>query len=119
GTDPAFRAVEVDGLVGLVTEIDEPDALPTRANLLHHTEVLEHVGAQTTVLPMRFGVVVPDLGALSEDFLTPERDRLLGTLDRLDGHVELRLRGRYDEPHVIREVLDSDPQAARLRGRRG
>jgi hypothetical protein len=102
-----------------VSETDADEALPTRANLLHHTRVLEHVGAETAVLPMRFGVVVPDLQALVDDFLTPERDRLVATLDRLDGHVELRLRGRYREDEVIREVLEHDRRAAQLRGRRG
>lgn len=116
---PAFRSVTAGGLVGLASETEETEALPTRANLLHHTKVIEHVGAHVTVLPMRFGVVVPDLDALVADFLEPEGDRLRATLERIEGHVELRLRGRYEEPHVIREVLDSDPRAAQLRGRRG
>jgi hypothetical protein len=113
-----FDTVTEGPLVGLVSETDEAEALPTRANLLHHTKVLEQVGAHATVLPMRFGVVVPDREALVADFLVPERDDLLATLDRLEGHVELRLRGTYDEAHVIRDVLDSDPRAAQLRGRR-
>jgi hypothetical protein len=116
---PAFRAVTEGDLVALVSETEVDEALPTRANLLHHTRVLEHVGGQTAVLPMRFGVVVPDLQALVDDFLTPERDRLVATLERLEGHVELRLRGRYREDEVIREVLDQDRRAAQLRGRRG
>jgi hypothetical protein len=115
---PAFRSVAAGDLVGLASETEDTEALPTRANLLHHTQVLEHVGAHVTVLPMRFGVVVPDLDALVTDFLEPEGERLLATLERIEGHVELRLRGRYEEAHVIREVLDSDPRAAQLRGRR-
>ncbi len=119
GDDPAFRTVADGQLVAFLSETDVEEALPTRANLLHHLRVLEHVGEHLTVLPMRFGVVVPDADALVADFLGPEQDRLLATLDRIDGHVELRLRGSYDEPTVIREVLDDDPRAARLRGRRG
>jgi hypothetical protein len=117
--DPAYDTVEAGPLAAVVTRIDEEEALPTRANLLHHTRVLEHVGTQGTVVPMRFGVVVPDEQALIDEFLRAERDRLLASIERLAGSVELRLRGRYDEAQVIREVLDSDPRAARLRGRPG
>lgn len=116
---PVFRSVAAGGLVGVASETEETEALPTRANLLHHTHVLEHVGAHVTVLPMRFGVVVPDLDALVADFLEPDGERLRAALERIEGHVELRLRGRYEEARVIREVLDSDPRAAQLRGRRG
>jgi hypothetical protein len=116
---PSFLTVADGPLVGLVTETADEEALPTRANLLHHTQVLEHATEHSTVLPMRFGVVVPDAEALIADFLTPERETLLATLDRLEGHVELRLRGTYDEAQVIRVVLDEDPHAARLRGRGG
>jgi hypothetical protein len=117
--EPDYGTVTDGPLVGIVSPTDAEEALPTRASLLHHTSVLEHVGRRGTVVPMRFGVIVPDEEALIADFLRPERDRLLATLDRLDGHVELRLRGRYDEAEVIQDVLESDPRAARLRGRRG
>jgi hypothetical protein len=116
---PSYLTVADGPLVGLVSETPDEEALPTRANLLHHTQVLEHVTEHSTVLPMRFGVVVPDAEVLIADFLTPEREKLLATLDRLEGHVELRLRGAYDEAQVIRVVLDEDPRAARLRGRGG
>lgn len=119
GDDRPRIETVVDGeLVGVASRIEGDEALPTRANLLHHTQVLEHLAEHTTVLPMRFGVVVPHLDAIVDDFLHPERERLRETLDRLEGHVELRLRGRYEEPHVIRAVLDADPVAERLRGRR-
>ncbi len=117
GHEPAYETVLDGELAGVVSRTADEEALPTRANLLHHTRVLEHVGAHTTVIPMRFGVLVPDDAALIDDFLVPERDGLLAGLDRLEGHVELRLRGQYDEAEVIREVLDADPRAARLRGR--
>lgn len=106
-------------LAGIVTTTDEGEVMPSRANLLRHTRVLETATETTTVLPMRFGVVVPDGDTLVREYLVPEQDRLLGTLTRLDGHVEIRLRGRYDEESAIRVVVASDRRAARLRGRRG
>ena len=116
---PSFDTV-VDGpLVGLVSETPDEEVMPTRANLLHHTQVLERASDHTTVLPMRFGVGVRDDDTLVRDFLTPQREQLLEDLDRLEGHVEMRLRGAYEEAAVIREILDEDPRAARLRGQRG
>jgi hypothetical protein len=115
---PDVERVEGGALVAVVTPTDADEAMPTRANLLMHTRILEQLGARTTVVPMRFGVVVPDAETLVRDFLEPERERLEAALTRLDGHVELRLRGRYVEPEVIREVLVDDPRAARLRGQR-
>lgn len=119
GEAPPYRTVAEGDLIALVSETEVDEALPTRANLLHHTRVLEQAGASTTVLPMRFGVVVPNLAALVDDFLAPEQARLSSTLARLDGHAELRLRGRYVESEVIQEVLERDRRAAQLRGRRG
>jgi hypothetical protein len=116
-SDLDVTTIEHHPLVALVTATEDEEALPTRANLLQHTRVLEQVGAHATVVPMRFGVLVPDAEALVDDYLEPQREQLLSALDRLEGHTELRLRGRYDEAEVIREVLEHDPRAARLRGR--
>jgi hypothetical protein len=93
--------------------------LPSRANLLAHTKVLESLATEATVLPMRFGMVVADEQELVDGYLSPQQDALAAALERLRGHVELRLRGRYDEEAVLREVVAADPGLARLRGRSG
>jgi hypothetical protein len=117
GTDPGVELISHQNLAALVTPTRDDEVLPSRANLLHHTRVLEAVGACTTVVPMRFGVLVPGPELLVADYLVPRYDELIATLGRLRGHVELRLRARYDEPAVIAAVLATDPKAARLRGR--
>lgn len=104
-------------LAAVVSEVEGDEVLPSRAELLRHTRVLETLGEQRTVLPMRFGVVVPDAAALRTAFLAPQRVELQTTLDRLEGHAEYRLRGTYDEAAVITEILATDRRAARLRGR--
>ncbi|QBI18686.1 GvpL/GvpF family gas vesicle protein [Egibacter rhizosphaerae] len=116
-TDLDVETVRHGPLVALVSPTPDEEALPTRANLLQHTRALERVGEHATVVPMRFGVVVPDLDTLANDYLAPQREQLLATLDRLDGHVELRLRGHYDEAKVIAGILRQDPRAAHLHGR--
>jgi hypothetical protein len=110
--------VVVQGDVAAVaSEVEGEEVLPTRAELLRHTRVLEALAEERTVLPMRFGIVVPDDQTLREGFLASREADLLATLGRLDGHAEFRLRGTYDEAAVITEVLRSDRRAARLRGR--
>jgi hypothetical protein len=113
------RVVEHDGVAVLATEVDDEEVLPSRANLLAHTRVLEVATGHTTIVPMRFGTVVPDEAALVERFLTTDAPQLRATLARLDGHRELRLRARYVEPSVIRAVLADDPKARRLKDRGG
>jgi hypothetical protein len=117
GEDVEVSRVTHEDLAALVTPTDHDEVLPSRANLLHHTRVLERVGGRTTVVPMRFGVVVPDPETLVRTYLKPAHDELVETLKRLKDHVELRLRGRYHEDAVITAVLKADPRAARLRGR--
>lgn len=104
-------------LAALVSDGPDGEVLPSRANLLAHTRVLETVAQTMTVLPMRFGVVVPDDAALQRDYLVARRDELRRCLDRLRGFVEFRLRISYVEEEVVRAVLAGDRAAARLRGR--
>jgi hypothetical protein len=106
-------------LAALVSSNPASEALPSRANLLAHTRILESATLEVTVVPMRFGIVVEHVEALVETLLEPQHDALLDSLRQLEGHVELRLRGSYDEEAVIRDVLDADRRAARLRGRGG
>lgn len=115
------REVEVEvvthrDVAALVTATDEDEILPTRGALVAHTEVLEQAAARATVVPMRFGMVAPDADTLVASYLGPEHDRLIDRLGRLDGRVELRVRGRYGEEAVISWVIASDRRAARLRG---
>lgn len=110
------RFVRSEDLAGVVTDTDG-EVFPTRGNLSMHTRLLEAVSQATTVLPMRFGTVVPDEAALERDYLEVRRSRLRSSLERLRGFVELRVRAFYIEDEVVRAVLDSDRDAAALRGR--
>lgn len=118
-TRAAGRDVDllVEGdLVAVVSETDEPEAVPSRANLLAHARVLEHLAERATVAPMRFGVLVDDRRALA-DRVREQHDRMHTVLDRLRGQIEFRLRGTYDEDTIVAEIVAADPRAGRLRGR--
>jgi hypothetical protein len=124
GLDPATLAetagAEVDlvtgeGLVAVTSEIETDEAVPSRANLMAHARLLEALAEHATVAPMRFGVVVPDRSSL-EAHLAERAGAFHDVLERLEGHLELRLRGRYDEAEVLRELVAGDRRVARLRG---
>lgn len=117
-SDLDARSVVHGATAAIVRATPDHDVLPSRANLLAHTRVLESLAEHATVLPMRFGMVVDDDEALVEGYLAPQQDDLVAALGRLRGHVELRLRGRYDEEAVLREIVAADPGLARLKGRR-
>jgi hypothetical protein len=109
-------AVRYEAVTAVVTTTDASEVLPSRGNLLGHTRVLEQLAKETTVLPMRFGMVAQDETDLIERYLAPQQAALVAALERLRGHVELRLRGRYDEDEVLRAVAAADPGIARLQG---
>jgi len=111
--------VEGGEVAAIVTDVTDEELVPSRRLLLRHRDVVEAACRHTTVVPMRFGVAAPSEDRLVADFLGPAEERLLANLERLRGHREFRLRGRYDEPAALRAVLAADPQARRLQGRRG
>jgi hypothetical protein len=110
------RLVRHDGMAALVADVP-PDPIPTtRRNLNAHAEVLAEGARQTTVLPMRFGVVFPDERRIVDEFLRPSGGELASLLDRFQGMVEATLRGFFeDEEARLREVVEQEPEIAGLR----
>jgi hypothetical protein len=102
-------------LAALVTPTWRHELLPTRTNLHHHAAVLDVGAGTTTIVPMRFGSVMTSEAQLVDDLLAPAHDDLMGFLQRVSGHVELRLLGRYHEDAVVRAVTEADPRVAQLR----
>ena len=64
---------------------------------------------------MRFGVVMPSESAVRADLLTAHRAELAAQLEEMDGKVEVNIKGLYDEPTVLRELVAGDPEIAGLR----
>lgn len=108
------RRVEGDGLAVLVSDVEE-DARVRRADLLAHAHLLEAVAADTTVVPVRFGVIVPDDDTVRAEFLVNQHDHLVGLLQAFDGCVQVTVHATYDEDAALREVLRRDPDLAAFR----
>ena len=108
------RRVEDDALAVLVSDVED-DARVHRDDLLVHAHLLEAVIAQTTVIPSRFGVLMPDDDTVRREFLTDRRGHLLGLLQAFDGCIQVTVSATYDEAAALREVLQRDPGLAELR----
>jgi hypothetical protein len=85
-----------------------------RRDMAAHAAVQSRVMAVRTILPARFGMLVPDDREVIATLLEPQLDQLLEDLQRLRGMSELKLSADYVESDVIARVVKSDPQLARL-----
>jgi hypothetical protein len=111
------RTLEAGPLAALVEEIDDDRDLGTREDLVAHSAVLNEVAETTTVVPMRFGTVLPGTTAITEELLDLRRDELLAMLDALRDTVQFVLRARYELDGLLREVVTANPEIAELRER--
>ncbi|GAA2080226.1 GvpL/GvpF family gas vesicle protein [Streptomyces albiaxialis] len=101
------RAVEESGLAAIVSDAPE-ELTPKRRELLAHQTVLGHAGAAQTVLPMRFGSVSDDDGAVSE-VLAERADHFRERLDALENTVEYNVKATHDEEAVLHRVMADNP----------
>lgn len=103
-------------VAALVSEIDPGRPLGTPDDLRAHARILNDVAAERTpVLPFRFGGVVHDESAVSDELLGPLEQRFAAALEDLEDHAQFTLRGEYQQEHILREILADRPDIARLR----
>src|SRR5690242_8412214 len=86
------RIVRADGLGALTSDVPAGDLQAGKDELLAHSRVLERAIEHGTVLPMRFGVVMPSESAVRERLLDPHRAELEAQLEEMDGKVEINLK---------------------------
>ncbi|MCW3063636.1 MAG: Gas vesicle synthesis protein GvpL/GvpF [Solirubrobacterales bacterium] len=107
------------GVAALVTPLGPERVAPRRANLLAHADVLNRAFERATVLPLRFGFVLPDEAAVRHE-IASRAGELAGLLDALQDRVEMHLSALYREERLLGEVLAENPAIAaaqrRLRG---
>jgi hypothetical protein len=109
-----LRTVESGDLAALVSEVPAGPLEAGRGDLNRHGEVLRDALDGGTVLPMRFGMVLPGEEAVRAELLERHRERLAELVEHLRGRVELTLRATYEEEPLLREALGRRPEAARL-----
>jgi hypothetical protein len=105
-------------LAALVSEVDVDRPLGRPDDLKVHERLLDStVAAGVPVLPVRFGAVLADEDAVTDELLAEHHDLFAAALEELDGRAEYVVHGRYVEETVLREVLAENGAAARLRDR--
>lgn len=112
---PDVRVVAVGDIGAIVRPaVGEPEAAEKRA-LTGHVRVLQKAMSWATVLPMRFGVLMPSEEVVREELLRARRDELVRLLDAVEGRVEMSLKALYHDDAVLREIVEENPAIARLR----
>jgi gas vesicle protein GvpL/GvpF len=107
--------LEHGGLAALASEVVMVPVKANRRNLRAHSQVLQEVVAERCVLPMQFGVVMPDRDAVREELLGLHAERLHAQVDALEPYVELDVRVLCPEDAVLRRVVSERPEIADLR----
>lgn len=111
--DAEVRTLRHAGLIALASDM-RPRRLLAR-DLRGHWRVLQRVFDQTTVVPLRFGTVLESDQEVRELLIDPNAERLAAMLEDLRGLVQLGVKGRYDEPELLRQIVRDNPQIERLR----
>jgi hypothetical protein len=112
---PDVWLLETEELAALVSAPPEEEAGATRDRVLAHAHVLEAAVRDAAVVPMRFGILVPSEDEVVSDLLEGRREPLLQLLERLEGRVQMTLKGYYDEQALLNELVSSEPEIERLR----
>ncbi|WP_040841163.1 GvpL/GvpF family gas vesicle protein [Nocardia brevicatena] len=116
GDPPSDVAVVRHGeIAALISEITLDRPLGTPDDLTAHARLLDGTAAVAPVLPLQFGGVVTDTEAVEKELLTPNHDEFHTALSELEGRAQFVIQARYTENTILPEILDENPQAARLR----
>jgi Gas vesicle synthesis protein GvpL/GvpF len=116
GRGAPVRTVTRGDLAAIVSDVDDGFVEAGREDLERHMAVLEQAAASATVVPLRFGTVMPDDDAVAAELLEARAGDIEELLSALDGRVELSLSGTYEE-RIFGEVVAEQPEVAALRER--
>ena len=108
------RIVRADGIGALTSDVPAEDLEAGREELLAHARVLEKSLDHGTVLPMRFGVVLPSESAVRDQLLEPHRRELEDQLEQMEGKIEVNIKAIYDEAALLTEVIRERPEIGQL-----
>lgn len=108
------RGIRYRDLTALVSDVDLSRPLGRSEDLFTHEELLDATAAEVPVLPLRFGAVLTNDDAVSDELLGPHYDEFASALEQLEGHTEYVVKGRYIERAMLGEVLAQNPKAADL-----
>jgi hypothetical protein len=116
GLDEAvLRAVQHEELAAVVSDYTLDRRSGRGREVRAFGTVLEALNAAGTVVPVRFGTVLPDEDAVVTELLAPRAEQLRASLDDLTGRSQFTVRAHYLEQVVLSEVVAENPEVAALR----
>lgn len=114
--DGELRLVADDRLAVIVSDVDA-DVPAGRKDLLAHAHVLEAYAERSNVVPMQFGIALPDDDIVREQLLEDDRDSLEELLHSFEGLLQLTVQVFHHEEPALREVLRRRPDIVEARER--
>ncbi|MBS1869301.1 MAG: GvpL/GvpF family gas vesicle protein [Actinobacteria bacterium] len=112
---PEVWVVEAGDLGAIAGPAPAQDEQGTRDQALAHARVLEAAVVDAPVVPFRFGIMVPETEDVGDELLLPQHDELAQLLARVEGRIQMTLKAYYDEDTLLREIVEREPEIARLR----
>jgi hypothetical protein len=104
-------AIDQSGIRAIVSDTLSVRLRPDRSNISAHQTVLKSLTTDTTVLPMRFGVLARDAGAV-EKLLATNVVSINEHFERLNGRVEMGLRVSWDVTNIYEHFVNLHPTLA-------
>lgn len=105
--DVPVRLVADGDLAVIVSDVDLGRPAGPK-DLLAHARVLEAYVEHETVVPMQFGIALPDDESVRGRVLHTERESLSYLLGAFDGLVQLTVQAFQHEEQALRQVLARD-----------
>ena len=106
--DAPVRLVDDGELAVIVSDID-PERVAGPKDLLAHARALEAYVERETVIPMQFGIALPDDESVRERVLDQERESLAYLVSAFEGLVQVTVQAFHHEEPALREVLRREP----------
>jgi len=101
-------------VAAVVSNVGVERVRPERSHLAAHQEVLKKLMAETTPLPMSFGILADSPQAV-RNLLSRNQHALLEQLRRVAGKVEMGLRVTWDVPNIFEYFVNTHPELRRAR----
>jgi len=115
--DAPLEFVQLGPFSAVVSVVGPEGGGSLRADLAAYTETLDWLSARTTVIPVAFGTVLDDAGAVLEYVLEPRVEQYGELLARLEGSAQYHLRGIYVRDRILTELVLSDANLSSLHRR--
>ena len=112
GVSGAVVEPVTEGRLAALASAVAQEIVPRRADLLAHADILQRAHDAGTVLPLRFGVLMPGDDEVRAE-LASRADELERMLEQLDGRLEMSVSALYREEVVLREIVEERPEVAR------